>query len=650
MTAILAGAIVVPVLVALYFLKLRRRPAFISSTLFWKRAVQDLQVNAPFQRLRRNILLLLQLLALAALVAVLGTPLLSWGGGPGKRYVLLIDRSASMNARDADGETRLEAAKKRARDFIKTLREENLFAGFGQGDEAMVMTFGSDPQVICSFLGDKRRLIDAINSIRPTDGRTKINEAFRIARAFATPTDPEAMGRSTVTPARLVLFTDGNIQDLGEVAAKERELTVYQVGTSGDNTAVVTLQARRAFDDPEQVAVFATLANYGTKPVDGNVELRLDGKTVSAQHMTLPGARESPETKTNVAGEMGLTFSLRMAGGGLIEVRNSTVDPLPADNTAWIVLNPPKRVSVLLVTPGNLVLEEALKSLPLASFETLSPEAFEKTAPEVFETVRPIDVIILDRCTPSKLPRSAFLTFGPGPKLDGLDCQGPLDDQMILDWRTNHPALKYIDLESVYAKTWWKHRLPGDAHVLAESDRGPAMSLLTRQARTFLLVNFDVLQSNWPFRPGFVMFLYNAVRFLGQSGGGSSDGSLSVGSSFTVKVPPDVREVQILRPGETPIHRTPDPGGILRYAPLDRVGVYRVQFGSKQVRAFVVNLLDPAESNIHPAKTVAFGGQKASVTKAVPVRANLELKPFLLIAALIVLLLEWFIYNKKVRI
>src|SRR6478672_13869771 len=91
-TAALAGAIVIPSLLVLYFLKLRRREMAVSSTLLWKKAVQDLQVNAPFQKLRRNLLLLLQLLLLLFLCLALSRPVSNFSPGAGHLTVILIDR------------------------------------------------------------------------------------------------------------------------------------------------------------------------------------------------------------------------------------------------------------------------------------------------------------------------------------------------------------------------------------------------------------------------------------------------------------------------------------------------------------------------------------------------------------------------------
>src|SRR6187401_2945787 len=105
---LVAAGIAVPALLILYFLKLRRRELAVSSTLLWKKAVQDLQVNAPFQRLRRNLLLLLQLLLLFLLLLALSRPVTHYTPGAGRISVLLIDRSASMATKDPDykGKTR----------------------------------------------------------------------------------------------------------------------------------------------------------------------------------------------------------------------------------------------------------------------------------------------------------------------------------------------------------------------------------------------------------------------------------------------------------------------------------------------------------------------------------------------------------------
>src|SRR5271155_4301881 len=116
----------VPVgIIALYFLKLRRRPVRVPSTLLWRRSLEDLHVNSLFQRLRRNLLLFLQLLAVALAMLALAGPHVRGTGGQGQRFVLMIDNSASMTATDV-APTRLDKAKEAAKRVVSAMDADDL--------------------------------------------------------------------------------------------------------------------------------------------------------------------------------------------------------------------------------------------------------------------------------------------------------------------------------------------------------------------------------------------------------------------------------------------------------------------------------------------------------------------------------------------
>src|SRR5215470_8365141 len=100
--ALWAASLAVPALLLLYFLKLRRQERKISSTLLWKKAIQDLQVNAPFQKLRRNLLLFLQLLILGAVLFGIANPIANLMRRPERNIILLVDRSGSMRTVEDD--------------------------------------------------------------------------------------------------------------------------------------------------------------------------------------------------------------------------------------------------------------------------------------------------------------------------------------------------------------------------------------------------------------------------------------------------------------------------------------------------------------------------------------------------------------------
>src|SRR5438046_1567680 len=96
---LLLGLLAIPIII-FYMLRLRRQEITVSSNLLWQQVTQDRQANAPWQRLRRNLLLLLQLLVLAGLVFASARPFIFTSAPAEGNLVVIIDGSASMQARD----------------------------------------------------------------------------------------------------------------------------------------------------------------------------------------------------------------------------------------------------------------------------------------------------------------------------------------------------------------------------------------------------------------------------------------------------------------------------------------------------------------------------------------------------------------------
>lgn len=644
-----AAAVAVPVLLLLYFLKLKRQETLVSSTLLWKRAVQDLQVNAPFQRLRRNLLLLLQLLALLTILAALAGPVLAWKGGPGQRYVLLIDRSASMNATDVEP-SRLEEAKKQAKIFVESMRGSSLVSVRDKSDNAMIVAFDQHAKVMCSFTADKRRLMLAIDAIEPSDGQSRLGEAVTVARAFAQSPGVEGNIRTAEQPAQLVLFSDGRIGDLETIVVADDELVFHQIGKSADNVAITAMNARRSYERPEQVEVFASLENYGSEPVERDVQLGINGNVKAVRSVRIPG-RETPEAgKPPKPGKMAVDFSLTFGEAGVLEVRQLGTDALSCDNAAWSILDPPKRLSVLLVTNGNPVLELALRACPIAKLDPCTPGRFDAMDPAVFTERRPYDVIVLDNHVPANLPPCRYLVFGPPPK--GVDVNSPreLQNQVVVDWRSQHPVLQYVNLANVFTAKSHELKLPRDAEVLAEFSDSPAMAVVRRKGSVLLLTGFDVLQSNWAFEPSFVLFCYNALGYLGAQAGSGEHRRLTVGEPVAIENVPAEATVTVIRPDASTIDVKPDPGGVARFPGTQRVGVYSAEVSGQPKQLYAVNLLDSEESRIEPQKEISFSSVTITAKEGDVQRANVPLWPALVLAALVLACLEWLAYNLRVRI
>lgn len=704
--AAVTAAVAVPLLVFLYFLKLRRREMEISTTLLWKKTIQDMQANAPFQRLRKNILLLLQLLALAGVIAALAQPQIRGMASEGQQRIILIDRSASMSATDGDPEdpgriTRLQKAKETALKLVDSLREPTLI-GSGPADEAMVIAFDTTAEVRQQFTADKARLRAAIEAIESSDAPSSLTEALSLARAHLPDRvqfDDKTGQTITVEGvkaggATMHLFSDGRLPDAeAAITSEEDEVTFVQVGaTDAPNLAITAMRADRAFDSPVDVSLYVGLQNTGRSPQDVELELLIDGVTTRVTTVTVPPAAapanapapdpdEAPDPDAQrladllpwTPGVTGRTFEFQQPEGGVYAVRitpaNVQADLLPTDNRAWIIVPPARQLSVALVSEGNLFLTTALQGLPLARLVQYTPGQYNAAA--ATGEMAAFDVVIFDSWLPTidgapGLPPGRFLVLNAVPAPLGIAADTEPQPAMVLDWPRDHPVMRLLLLDKLRMLALPQLVVPDDAGfaVLAETDKGPAILELSRAQTRAVVVPFDIGESTWPLDVSFVVFTAAAVNYVGQEGGvfGASGDALQPGQVLTDRLPIGAQSVRLLTPdSDRRAELQPATDGRIAYGPIRRAGLYEATWvgpaaagdatdGSRVIRTYAANLLDPQESDIAAAPLLRITGETVQAQTADDTEATHRLWPYAILLALAILMLEWFVYNRKVQI
>src|SRR4030095_8252015 len=162
-------ALAIPIIL-LYMLKLRRKQVQVSSTWLWVQLLRDQQANAPWQKLKRNLLLILQLLILAALVIALARPALRVPTVATGSASVPLDASASTNATGGTAsQSRFEAARKSVTDLI---------SGLSSASSMTLILVGDTPQTLISSESDKSLLKNALNNAQVTQASADWQGAF----------------------------------------------------------------------------------------------------------------------------------------------------------------------------------------------------------------------------------------------------------------------------------------------------------------------------------------------------------------------------------------------------------------------------------------------------------------------------------------
>lgn len=565
--------LLIPPLVLFYFLKLRRPRVVVASLALWRQVMQDSRVNAPFQRFRRNLLLLLQLLLLLFLVLAAMQPFVRTGPRAGDRLPILIDCSASMAARaEPGGPTRLDEVKSRVHERID---------GLLPGQQLCLIAFAEQAHRLTGFTDNRRVLRAALDALRVEEVAGDPEQALRVAAA---------LGRAE--PIRdVVLYSDGNLSAGAELAVPFA-LQYEKVPPGGPNVGITAFNAMRA---PGRAwDVFIQIEGAGT---GGAAELQIlqDGRTLE-ERLVSADADDDERMRLRIEAKGATQLEARLTPAGF--------DALAADDVAWLDL-PAQRALDVFIAPDLVAYRHALRTMPdlrLHPDPGLAP-------PPVY------DLMVTDR--PEDAGEAADVLFTIGivpPTVEGMVTVEEDAGTAVVDWQRGATLLRHVNLDDLVISDRVRLRdgVAPDAaagagfETLVHGRHGPLVlrQETDRQERYHVL--FHTARSTWPYRVAFPVFVHNIVAATY-----ARHGMHEVHAADTGVLPPLLLEPEGLYRIEGPDgsvqERAADAVGRLRGVQASRAGVYTVRDGLRARGQVGASLLSTAETSLRVAESLTVG-------------------------------------------
>jgi hypothetical protein len=254
------------------------------------------------------------------------------------------------------------------------------------------------------------------------------------------------------------------------------------------------------------------------------------------------------------------------------------------------------------------------------------------------------DLVVLDDVTPTVWPKPNILAIHV-VNTNWFDSWTKAEAPAIVDWKNTHPLLRYINLDNVAVAESYAVKAPSWGVSLVDAPQTPLIVAGELSRQRIVWIGFDTLQSTWPLRISFPMFIANAAQWLNPQSAKSAELMLKAGESFRLTLTKPAASAEAVLPDGTKRALPLGDGKSILFSDTARQGAYRLRAGANEA-AFCVNVLDAAESNTKPVEQLQFG--KFNKVASVDVkRANLEIWRWLAGIGLAVLMFEWWFFHKR---
>ena len=597
--ALLLLAGVIPLILLLHSLKPKGLRVSSTTLFIWEKILRERPLTTRLGwLLRKNLLLILQVLAATLLITGLGDPQLRHFASRAGDAVVVIDMSASMKAKGDSG-TRFDAAR---RQFFSAVDE------LAADQKMMVVGAAAQPRLMLPFTSDKSRLRELGRTLAATDAPGRVKEAILFAHGF--------LKRGTAD--HVIVISDGAFSGAQEYMRQAAHLRFIKIAGRNENIAIVGFEVRRRPDGFSPAEVMVHVRNFTAKAVRVPLTLTLAEKTI---------VRESIDIAPD--GRRILIYPLSGPLTGTLIAALAVEDDFATDNRAYLALDEKTPVHVLYVGPGNPFLSSLLRFFPQVELTSLPRWQANGTGPQP-------DVIIFDRVPVPQLSHGNLILIDTLAPNASAGAQRSLKNPRIVSPLAKHPITKGLTLEDTRIEKSLNLAGMREGTVLARSRESPLLIAGESEKLRWLLIGFDLTASDLPLRVAFPILFHNTLEWFHPQRREFPAQSVSSGIPFELRLPTADNDVEVTAPSGRK-ERFAAVSSPLVYTDTNEAGLYSYKTPSRQ-GSFAVNLLSETESQINAPRTDEPSGKKIDSDNQLT--TGFALWPTLLIAALLVLIVE----------
>ena len=336
-------------LIILYLIKPKPVEKIVPSLMFLIKNQKNAIKNSFFQKLLRNLVFLLQLLALSIMAFSIASPyIITNEAVASQNTVIIIDASASSQTTN-NGRTRFESSIDIAKDYL-------------QGKISIIIA-SSSPETILED-GSINQALSLLQTLEPKDTKTNIESALYEAESLLADKN-----------GRIIVISDFIVDDINELVKAKRILSSKDINVEfvstwnkAENIGIIRL-------DIDKQNTVAYVKNFNDNDAEITAAIIKEDDTLETKSKTITAhSTEIFDFETPV---------------GISKIVINSDDNFKLDNTAYISAPLKKQTDVLLITNAKTTyLMKALQSSKDINLKI--------TEPPIIQGIESNEVIIIN--------------------------------------------------------------------------------------------------------------------------------------------------------------------------------------------------------------------------------------------------------------